>query len=89
MTSSLVIVLQSAAATAALAIGLTFLRFWHRTADTLFAFFSAAFAVLSLSWFLLAIFSPTEEARPYVYSLRLFAFALIIIAVVQKNRESR
>jgi ABC-type proline/glycine betaine transport system permease subunit len=88
MTHVLIIVLQAVAATAAIAIGITFLRFWRRTADTLFALFAAAFALLSISWFLLALFSPTEEARPYVYGLRLVAFLLIITAVVQKNREA-
>ena len=88
MTSALVPVLQAVAATAAWVIGLVFLRVWRRTADALFAFFSAAFWLLALSWFLLALFSPTEEARPYVYGIRLVAFLLIIVAVVQKNRAT-
>jgi hypothetical protein len=88
MTSSMIVVLQSVAATGALVIALVFLRFWRRTLDTLFAFFAGAFCLLALSWFLLAVFSPTEEARPYIYGLRLVAFTLIITAVVQKNRSS-
>ena len=88
MTSSLIVVLQSVAGTGALVIALVFLRFWRRTFDTLFALFAGAFCVLALSWFLLAIFSPDEEARPYIYGLRLVAFTLIITAVVQKNRST-
>lgn len=87
MTSGLVPVLQAVAATAAWVIGLVFLRFWRRTGDALFAFFSAAFWLIALSWLLLALFSPTEEARPYVYGIRLVAFLLIIAAVIQKNRQ--
>ena len=87
MTSALVPLLQAVAATAAWVIGLVFLRFWRRTADSLFALFSAAFWLLALSWLLLALFSPTEEARPYVYALRPGAFLLIIVAVVQKTRQ--
>ena len=88
MTSAMVPVLQAVTATAAWVIGLVFLRFWRRTADGLFALFSAAFWLLALSWLLLALFSPTEESRPYVYAIRLVAFLLIIVAVVQKNRSS-
>ncbi len=89
MTSRLVVVLQAVAATAALVIGLVFLRFWRRGADTLFALFAAAFGLLALSWFLLALFSPTEESRPYIYGIRLVAFLLIILAIMQKNRRVR
>jgi hypothetical protein len=67
---------------------LVFMRFWRRTSETLFVFFAGAFSLLALSWYLLAIFSPAEEARPYIYSLRLVAFILIISAVIQKNRSS-
>jgi hypothetical protein len=88
MRSALISVLQSVAATGALVVALVFLRFWRRTADKLFVFFAGAFCLLALSWYLIALFSPTEETRPYIYSLRLVAFTLIITAVVQKNRAS-
>ena len=54
--------------------------------DRLFAFFGAAFWLLSLSWALLALISQTDDTRPYVYSIRLVAFALIIFAIIDKNR---
>jgi hypothetical protein len=78
--------LQGIGATGAWVSGLFFLRFWRESRDPLFAFFGAAFWLLSLSWVLLALTSPTEEARPYIYAIRLVAFVLIIAAMVVKNR---
>lgn len=89
MNHDLIIFLQGISATAAWVGGLFFLRFWRDSRDALFAFFGAAFWMLSLSWALLAIFSPTEDTRPYIYSLRLVAFLLIIGGMVAKNREER
>jgi hypothetical protein len=45
--------------------------------------------MLALSWTILGLVSPTEETRPYVYSLRLIAFLFIILAMVDKNRTRR
>lgn len=44
---------------------------------------------MSGSYLALAVFDPNDEGRPYVSVLRLFAFALIIVAIIDKNRESR
>jgi hypothetical protein len=82
-----VVFLQAVAATASFVAGLLFVRFWRDTRDPLFAFFGVAFWLLALSWGVLGLFDPTEEARPYVYLVRLVAFVLIIAAVVQKNRS--
>lgn len=84
-----IIFLQTIAATGAWVAGLFFLRFWRDSRDALFAFFGAAFWLLALSWVLLALFSPTEETRPYIYGLRLIAFTLMIAGMVVKNRDSR
>jgi hypothetical protein len=80
--------LQGVSSLGAYACALFFLRFWRESRDTLFAFFSAAFLFLGLSWTLLAFFAPAEDTRPYIYGLRLVAFALIIIGTVLKNRGS-
>ena len=79
--------LQAVTATAAWVAGLLFLRFWRETHDRLFAMFGMAFWLLALSWALLGLFSPTDEARAYVYVLRLLAFVLIIGGIVHKNRS--
>ena len=86
MNHDLIIFLQGIASTAAWISGLFFFRFWRDSGDGLFAFFGAAFALLGLSWALVAVFAPTEDTRPYVYSLRLVAFLLIIAGIAAKNR---
>jgi hypothetical protein len=82
-----IVFLQGISATAAWASGLLFFRFWRQSHDSLFAFFGSAFWLLAISWALLALFSPTEEARPYVYLVRLVAVALLIVGMVVKNRS--
>jgi hypothetical protein len=89
VTPNLVIFLQGVSAAAAWAAGLFFLRFWRDSGDRLFVYFGSAFWLLALSWSLLGLFSPTEETRPYIYGLRLVAFALIIAATIDKNRPRR
>ena len=76
-------------ATGAWVGGLFFLRFCRESPDRLFGFFGAAFWLLSLSWVLLGLSSPTEETRPYINALRLVAFLLIIGGIVDKNRGNR
>jgi hypothetical protein len=66
--------------------GLFFLRFWRRTRDRLFAIFAIAFWVLACERVLLALTSPEDEFRWYIYLVRLFAFILLIIAIIDKNR---
>jgi hypothetical protein len=78
--------LQTVSATAAVAAGLFFFRFWRESRDRLFAFFGAAFWVLAVSWVLLALINPTAETRPYVYAIRLLAFLLLIVGMIDKNR---
>jgi hypothetical protein len=85
----LVSFLQAIAATGAWVAGLFFFRFWRETHDRLFQLFGAAFWLLATSWLLLGLFSPTEEARPYIYAIRLVAFMLIIAAILDKNRGKR
>lgn len=80
--------LWGASAMGALVIGLFFLRFWTTTRDRLFALFALAFTVLALNWALLALHVPSDEARHYVYAVRLVAFALIAVAIVDKNRRT-
>lgn len=88
MTTDLVVFLQAVAATAASVNAVFFYRFWRDRRDPLFAFFGGAFSLLSLSWVLLSLAHPTEEARPYIYGLRLLAFVLIVAAIIQKNRAA-
>jgi len=81
--------LTGGAAMAAWAAGLFFLRFWRQTGDRLFAYFAGAFWILSVNWVVLAVIAPAAEERHYFYLLRLAAFILIIVAIVDKNRQER
>jgi hypothetical protein len=67
------------------AIGLFFFRFWRRNLDRLFWFFGAAFWLLAVERILLLTISQTHEFQPYIYTVRLVAFLLILYAIYQKN----
>ena len=67
--------------------GLLFYRFWRESRGILFVFFSAGFWGMAVSWVLLAVTSPTGEARPYIYAVRLLAFPLLIAGMIEKNRS--
>jgi len=66
--------------------GLFFLRFWRQTGDRLFLVFALAFWILGLQRLALAIVEPVEESRTGLYLVRLFAFLLILGAIIDKNR---
>jgi hypothetical protein len=67
---------------------LFFLRFWRRTGDSLFLAFGAAFFLLGLGQGLLALANIADEERSWLYLFRLAAFALILWAIIRKNRRS-
>jgi hypothetical protein len=73
---------------ASLAVALFFLRFWRETGDRLFGIFSLAFAVFAANRLLLTILDESSEGRTYVYLVRLGAFVLILLAIVDKNRST-
>lgn len=68
--------------------GLFFLRYWRSSHDRFFAFFGVAFWALGANWALLVGRHPDDEYAPYFYLLRLFAFLLILVAIVDKNRRT-
>ncbi|MBX5459586.1 MAG: hypothetical protein IRZ28_00710 [Steroidobacteraceae bacterium] len=81
--------LWGALSMACLTVSVFFLRYWKTTGDRLFVYFSTAFAILTLNWVGLAIVEPSVETRHILYVLRLAAFVLIIIGVLDKNRRGR
>lgn len=62
---------------------LFFLKFWKKSGDLFFVWFSAAFGLLGIER-LVALFGDQAEFEGYV--IRLCAFVLILIAIIQKNR---
>ncbi len=70
-----------------LVIGLFFLRFWSASRDRLFVLFALAFGVLAVQRFALSVTQETMEDQTVFYLMRLAAFVIIIIAIVDKNRR--
>lgn len=66
--------------------GLFFLRFWTKTHDRLFAMFAAAFWLLGVNRVVMLITRDYEEHH-YAYWVRLVAYLVILIAIVDKNRS--
>jgi hypothetical protein len=65
---------------------LFFLRFWRETRDRLFGIFAAAFALLSVQRLALALSTDPNGDQLLLYGMRLLAFVLILIAIIDKNR---
>jgi membrane protein CcdC involved in cytochrome C biogenesis len=79
--------LWSMTAMAAAGVAVFVLRFWRQTGDRLFALMALAFGLLSANTTLLAAINPAHESRHLIYILRLAAFLVLIIAIVDKNRD--
>ena len=69
--------------------GLFFLRFWMETRDRLFIMFALAFVILGLQRVVLALARQTSEDTTYLYVVRLLAFVLILVAIIDKNRSGK
>jgi hypothetical protein len=66
---------------------LFFLRFWKTSRDRLFLFFAGAFGLLVLQRAALAIGGGSETETIWYYLMRLVAFTLILIGIIDKNRS--
>jgi uncharacterized membrane protein YfcA len=73
-------------AVAAVVISLFFIRYWRQTRDLLFLMFAAGFLTFAISRVILAFLDEDDEGRVFIYALRLVAFALILAAIIHKNR---
>ena len=71
-----------------LVISLFFLRFWKRSHDRLFIFFSLAFLLLLVERIVRSGFDLGSEWGPAVFCFRLVAYGLILYAVIDKNRRA-
>lgn len=81
--------LSGAVAAGFFVCSLFFLRFWRRTHDELFMAFALAFALLGLGQSILALANIPTEEKGSIYLIRLAAFAVIIVAVLRKNRGAK
>jgi hypothetical protein len=80
--------LYGAATLGCAALAVIFLRHWRRSSDRLLLMFAGAFLVLAIQYAIIGVTPIGGEWRPYVYAIRLVAFALILFAIIDKNRPS-
>jgi hypothetical protein len=71
-----------------LVAALFFAMSWRRTDDRFFLIFALAFTLLGIERLLLGILNLPESPLLSIYVIRLIAFLLIIIAIVDKNRSA-
>ncbi|MGH8727383.1 MAG: DUF5985 family protein [Burkholderiales bacterium] len=68
--------------------GLLFFKFWRKTRDQLFFYFGIAFWILAVNRVAnVLIVDEGQEPTTFLYVVRLFAFLLILWAIVAKNRS--
>jgi 4-hydroxybenzoate polyprenyltransferase len=65
---------------------LLFLSYWRRTRQSLFLYFAASFFLLGINYLSLAVTQIPVEDRSPLFLVRLLAFALLIVGIVQSNR---
>jgi uncharacterized membrane protein HdeD (DUF308 family) len=76
-------------ATSSVVAGVFFLKFWRRTRDTLFLAFGIAFLIEALNRAAVLFIEKPNEGSPWIYVVRLFAFLLILAAILNKNYGTR
>lgn len=81
-------VISGALMMACLVTGIFFIRFWLKTYDRLFLIFSISFFLLALERLVLGYTGSNSEPMPQVYYIRLSAFVLILVAIIDKNRST-
>ena len=79
-------ILVGAIATASVAAGLFFFRFWRTTGDRFFLLFALSFWIEGVNRLVLYEFVGPNEDAPVYYLVRLVAYGLILAAIVSKNR---
>ena len=87
MNASLYLFTSGILAAGYLVVAMFFLRFWRQTRDELFIAFAGAFALLAVQRALLVAEFSLVENQTWAYVLRLFAFLLIIYAIIATNRK--
>jgi hypothetical protein len=77
--------LLGAIATTCFIASLFFLRFWKETKDRFFLFFASSFFIEGIGRIILGLNRYSSEQEPLIYLIRLFAFVLILFAIIDKN----
>jgi hypothetical protein len=69
-------------------IGLFFLKFWRAGHDRFFLFFALSFFVQAGNRVALGLSESPNEGSALHYWVRLVAYLLILVAIIDKNRPS-
>ena len=72
-------------ATASVTSGVFFLKFWRETGDSFFLAFAVSFIIEGLNRVTSLFLEHPNEGSPVIYVVRLFAFVLILAAILRKN----
>lgn len=86
--SDLLIFLNGAFTCCQAGIAVFFLRYWATYRDRLFLWFFASFAIQAVNRVFI-VFLHTPEPHGNVYLARLLAYLLIIVGIVEKNRNQK
>ena len=84
---TLVPFLHGAVAMGCAIVAVCFVRGWRASADRLFVFFAVAFAILAADYVLLGLLTQASEWRLPVFVIRLAAFAVMLVGILDKNRR--
>jgi len=87
-TDTLNAVLLGALAMSSWVAGLFFMRFWRASRDRLFVYLATCFWLLALNWLSLALVPSVRETQHEMFLLRLLAFGILIVGILDKNRRS-
>ena len=68
--------------------GLFFFRFWRSTRDSFFLYFALSFWIEACNRVALGLLV-ADELEPVFYMVRIVAYGLIVVAILQKNRKKR
>lgn len=82
-------ILIGAVAMASGIVGLFFFRFWRSTRDRFFLYFAASFWIEGLNRVLMGTSDELQVDLPVFYLIRLLAYGLIVLAILDKNRPRR
>lgn len=80
--------LLGAIAMGCIVAALFLLRFWFKTGDRLLLIFAVAFSLMAVTRVASELTTDTDERHAYIYVLRLVAFLLILLAIIDKNRST-
>ncbi len=87
LSAQMMLLILGATAAANTVLAAFFFHFWKKTHDRFFGLFAVAFTLLMINRVLLGLLPGDSEHVDAVYGIRLFAFLMILFAIVDKNRN--